>query len=123
MSLANHSGRALTRRSFTAAAAATVAFPYVANAQAAKPIKMGAPMPLTGRYSREALYCVDGYRLWAKHINEMGYSYGNEYLPDRQPGLVKGRKVDMTILDDTSDPTTGARLMTYLVYNTKVDLL
>ena len=123
MSSADDPSRRLTRRSLMAAAAGTIGFPYVAIAQAAKPIKIGAPMPLTGRYSREALYCVDGYRLWAKHINEMGYSYGNEHLPDREPGLVKGRKVDMTILDDTSDPTTGARLMTYLIYNTKVDLL
>ena len=80
-------------------------------------------MPLTGRYSREAIYCVDGYRLWAKHINEMGYSYGNEDLPDRDPGLIKGRKIDMSILDDTSDPTTGARLMTHLIHGEKVDLI
>jgi hypothetical protein len=43
-----------------------------------KPIRIGASMPLTGRYTREAIYCVDGYKLWAKHINEMGYSFGNE---------------------------------------------
>jgi branched-chain amino acid transport system substrate-binding protein len=123
MSSANRPSRGVTRRSFMATAAGTVALPYVASAQPAKPIKMGAPMPLTGRFSRMAIYCIDGYRLWAKHINEMGYSYGNEHLPHHGPGLIQGRKVELTILDDTSDPTTGARLMTYLIYNTKVDLL
>ena len=78
------------------------------SARAAKPIRIGCPMPLTGRYSREALYCVEGYKLWAKHINEKGYSYGNEGLPHREPGLIGGRKVELTILDDTSDPTQGA---------------
>ena len=90
---------------------------------ASKPIRIGCPMPLTGRYSREALYCVEGYKLWAKHINEMGYSHGNEELPHAGPGLIDGRKVELTILDDTSDPTQGARLMLHLIHNEKVDLL
>ena len=93
------------------------------SARAAKPIKIGCPMPLTGRYSREALYCVEGYKLWAKHINEKGYSYGNEKLPHSEPGLINGRKVELTVLDDTSDPTQGARLMLHLIHNQKVDLL
>ena len=93
------------------------------SARAAKPIKIGCPMPLTGRYSREALYCVEGYKLWAKHINEKGYSYGNEKLPHSGPGLIDGRKVELTVLDDTSDPTQGARLMLHLIHNQKVDLL
>lgn len=123
--LGPHDG--LTRRTFVAAAgsvaASALAMPGMARGQAAKPIRIGAPMPLTGRYSREALYCVQGYRLWAKHINEMGYSYGNEHLPHKEPGFINGRKVELTILDDTSDPTTGARLMTHLVHSEKVDLL
>ena len=123
MSLSASSRQKVTRRVFFAATAGLVAAPHIVKAQAAKPIKMGGPMPLTGRYSREAGYCVQGYRLWAKHINEMGYSYGNEHLPDRAPGLIKGRKVEMTILDDASDPTTGARLMTHLVHGEKVDLI
>jgi len=106
-----------------AAGAIALDAPAVVRAQDQKPIKIGGPMPMTGRYSREALYCVQGYRLWAKHINEMGHSYSNEHLPDRDPGLIKGRKVEMTILDDASDPTTGARLMTHLVHGEKVDLL
>src|SRR4051812_12006851 len=88
-----------TRRAFVAAAGSMIAAPHIAHAQSAKPIKMGGPMPLTGRYSREAMYCVEGYRLWAKHINEMGFSYGNERLPKSGPGLIGGRKVEMTILD------------------------
>jgi branched-chain amino acid transport system substrate-binding protein len=114
----------LTRRGFVTASAAglgTIVAPSILKAQ--QPIKVGASMPLTGRYSREALYCVEGYRLWAKHINEMGYSYGNEDLPDTEPGLIGGRMIDLTVLDDASDPTTGARLVTHLINSENVDLL
>jgi branched-chain amino acid transport system substrate-binding protein len=115
----------LTRREIIAAAASvgTLAIPGIASGQANRPIRIGASMPLTGRYSREALYCVEGYRLWAKHINELGYSYGNEHLPHKEPGLIDGRKVELTILDDASDPTTGSRLMNQLAFGEKVDLL
>lgn len=118
----------LTRRAVLAVAGSiagsgVMARPRIAFGQAGKPIRIGAAMPLTGRYSREALYCVEGYKLWAKHVNEIGHSHGNEHLPDKDPGLIKGRKVELTILDDTSDPTTGARLMTHLVHSEKVDLL
>ena len=88
-----------------------------------RPIRIGASMPLTGRFSREANYCLEGYRLWAKHINELGYSYGNESLSDKKPGLLNGRKVELTVLDDASDPTTGARLVTRLIHDEKIDLL
>src|SRR4051794_12598821 len=112
-----------TRRALVAGAGTMMLASRIAGAQTTKPIKMGGPMPLTGRYSREAMYCIEGYRLWAKHINEMGFSYGNEHLANSGPGLIGGRKVEMTILDDTSDPTTGARLMTHLVHSEKVDLI
>jgi branched-chain amino acid transport system substrate-binding protein len=116
----------VTRRAFVAATTLSLGWataPRILNAQDKKPIKLGGSMPLTGRYSREAMYCVEGYRLWAKHINEMGYSYGNEDLPHAGPGLIDGRKVEMAILDDASDPTTGARLMSHLITNEKVDLM
>jgi branched-chain amino acid transport system substrate-binding protein len=115
----------VTRRTFVAGTAlglGMAAAPRALRAQDKKPIRFGGSMPLTGRYSREALYCVDGYRLWAKHINDMGYSYGNEDLPHSGPGLL-GRKVEMNILDDASDPTTGARLMSHLIGDEKVDML
>ncbi len=96
---------------------------YVIGQASKKPIKIGGPMPFTGRYSRSAAYAIDGYKLWAKHINEMGYSYGNEHLPDKKPGLIDGRKVEVKLLDDASDPTTGARLMMHLIYAEKMDLL
>jgi branched-chain amino acid transport system substrate-binding protein len=114
----------ITRRQFvTAAAVAATATPSLLKAQDKKPIRIGGSMSMTGRYSREAMYCVEGYRLWAKHINEMGYSYGNEDLPHGGSGLIDGRKVEMNILDDASDPTTGARLMSHLITGEKVDLL
>jgi branched-chain amino acid transport system substrate-binding protein len=118
--------RSITRRCFVRAAAVglgATAAPALLKAQDKKPIRIGGSMSMTGRYSREAMYCVEGYRLWAKHINEMGYSYGNEHLPHAGPGLIDGQKVEMTILDDASDPTTGARLMSHLISGEKVDLL
>lgn len=124
-------GKRINRRTFlmTASAAGAVlglgGLPgsYVLAGETRKPIKIGGPMPITGRYSRAALYAVEGYKLWAKHINEMGYSYGNEHLPDRKPGLIDGRRVEVSILDDASDPTTGARLMTHLIHSEKADFL
>lgn len=110
------------------ASAATAGLTYVttpyAAAQGGKtPIKIGGPMPLTGRYSRAAEDAINGYRLWAKHVNERGYSIGNENLPRSGPGLIDGRPVEVSILDDTSDPTAGARLMLHLVHSVKADLL
>ena len=62
MPSANRTQQGVTRRTFIAAAAGAVAAPHAVSAQTAKPIKMGGPMPLTGRYSREAFYCVQGYK-------------------------------------------------------------
>jgi hypothetical protein len=55
----------LTRRAVLAAAssiagAGVLARSRIAVAEPGKPIKIGAAMPLTGRYSREARYCVEG---------------------------------------------------------------
>lgn len=124
-------GKTISRRTFLKAASGTgVALglggglaPYVIAGEGRRAIKIGGPMPITGRYSRAALYSLEGYKLWAKHINEMGYSYGNEHLPGRKPGLIDARKVELSILDDASDPTSGARLMTHLIHSEKVDLL
>lgn len=124
-------GKEITRRKFLKVASASgvavglswVTGPYVVGKEAKRPIKIGGPMPYTGRYSRVSQDAINGYKLWAKHINEMGYSYGNEHLPRKGPGLIDGRPVEVHILDDASDPTTGARLMMHLVNAEKVDLL
>lgn len=115
LKIASASGMALGLGSLTG--------PYVIGQTTKKPIKIGVSWSLTGRYARGARYCVEGYQLWAKHINEMGYSYGNEHLPRKGPGLIDGRPVELVILDDASDPTTGARLAQHLIAGEKVDLL
>ncbi len=121
-------GRIGRRTLLKAASAATIGLTSPAARSAfaqgaGAPIKIGGPMPLTGRYSRAAEDAVNGYRLWAKQINERGYSDGNEHLPHTGAGLIDGRPVEVNILDDNSDPTTGARLMLHLVHSEKCDLL
>lgn len=88
-----------------------------------KPIKIGAAISLTGKYARSGQEQYKGYQLWVKHVNELGYSYGKADLPNTgKPGLM-GRPVELIVLDDRSDPTTGVRLYNELIYGRKVDLL
>ena len=58
--------------------------------QSQKPIKVGASVPLTGDFSSDGKYLKQGYDLWAATINKHG-------------GLL-GRKVEMDIVNDNSDP-------------------
>ena len=121
--------KGINRREFlrkTAAGAALIAVismaPGLAWAQN-KPIKIGASISLTGKYARTGEEQKRGYELWAKHINNVGYSLGKGNLPHKNPGLIHGRPVELIVLDDRSDPTTGVRLFNELIYNRKVDFL
>jgi len=73
------------------------------------PIKIGAAVSLTGSFSRSGMDQKMGYELWQEKINESG-------------GLL-GRKVELVIYDDRSEPMTGARLYEKLITDDKVDLL
>ncbi|HKY09880.1 MAG TPA: amino acid ABC transporter substrate-binding protein [Candidatus Binatia bacterium] len=66
-------------------------------------IKVGAVVPLTGRYAALGSQVKTGYELGVQHINAAGgVSVGGKKL-----------KIEMTMLDDESDPTkTVARLET-----------
>src|SRR5699024_8935850 len=78
---------------------------------------------LTGKYARSGEEQHKGYKLWAEHVNKLGHSYGKGDLPNTgKPGLL-GRPVELIVLDDRSDPTTGVRLYNELVYDREVDLL
>jgi len=88
-----------------------------------EPIKIGASLSLTGKYARTGEEQRRGYDLWAMHINNVGYSLGKGNLPHKEPGLIDGRPVELILLDDRSDPTTGVRLFNELIYNRKVDFL
>lgn len=119
----------LTRRNFikTTGAVAVGAIMTgrmpAAFAQQQKPLRIGASISLTGKYARSGEEQHKGYMLWAEHVNELGHSYGKADLPNTgEPGLL-GRPVELIVLDDRSDPTTGVRLYNELIYDRQVDLL
>ena len=72
----------------TAAAAAVVA--------AARPIKVGASLPLTGEFSEPGKAAQQGYKVWEAIVNEKG-------------GLIDGRNVEMVIKDDALEPEHDRR--------------
>lgn len=119
----------MKRREFlrkTAVVAACIALVGMASGLAwagKKPIKIGASISLTGKYARTGEEQRRGYELWMQHVNSVGYSLGKGNLPHKEPGLIDGRPVELVVLDDRSDPTTGVRLFNELIYNRKVDLL
>jgi branched-chain amino acid transport system substrate-binding protein len=85
---------------------ALLATPLVAHAQ---PIRIGASLPLTGTYAAGGQDVHRGYQLCVKHMNEKG--------------AVLGRKLDLVLYDDGSDPATAIRLYEKLITQDKVDLV
>ncbi len=71
------------------------------------PIKFGASLSLTGTYSALGQNQERGYELCVKHTNEKGG--------------VLGRKIEMVLYDDKSEPATGVRLYERLITQDKVD--
>jgi branched-chain amino acid transport system substrate-binding protein len=78
-------------------------------AQNTNPVKIGASISLTGKDARIGKELQQGYLLWQEQVNAKG-------------GIL-GRQVDMTILDDTSDPETASKLYEKLISEDKVDLV
>src|SRR4051794_11387484 len=76
---------------------------------AAKPLKIGASLPLTGDFSEPGKAAKQGYEVWASMINEKG-------------GL-QGRKVQLVIKDDASNQNTVVSDYNALISQDKVDLL
>src|SRR4051794_41725563 len=75
----------------------------------AKPLKIGASLPLTGDFSEPGKAAEQGYQVWAKMINDKG-------------GLL-GRKVELVIKDDASNQNTVVSDYNALISQDKVDLL
>jgi branched-chain amino acid transport system substrate-binding protein len=73
------------------------------------PVKIGVSISSTGALSKTAKTTLAGYQLWAKQVNAGG-------------GLL-GRKVELIVLDDQSDPATGTKLYEKLITQDKVDLV
>lgn len=74
-----------------------------------KPIVIGASLSLTGSYERYGKNIQQAYELWKDEVNARG-------------GLL-GRRVELKIYDDQSEPETGARLYEKLITDDKADLL
>ena len=95
----------LSRRGMLGLTAATAASALTEGwrtpVAAADPIKIGASLSLTGRFSDSAKYVQEGYVLWADDVNAKG-------------GL-NGRPAQVIIYDDESNPDTGRVLAERLI--------
>ncbi|HEY8486479.1 MAG TPA: amino acid ABC transporter substrate-binding protein [Limnochordales bacterium] len=120
-------GGGIGRRELLKAGAGALGAAWMASTRgvrgAERPIRIGASLSLTGRYARTGEEQYRGYQLWVEHINRFGASFGKENLPNRSERGLLGRPVELVVLDDRSDPTTGVRLYNELVYRHGVDLL
>ena len=89
------------------AVAPSIAIVSVAAAQ--KPIRIGATLAQTGVYAVPGQNQLRGYQLCAKYVNDKGG--------------VLGRKLQLVIYDDGSDPVTAVGLYERLVTRDRVDLV
>jgi branched-chain amino acid transport system substrate-binding protein len=88
-----------------ALAAAVLAAGLPAAAQG--PIRLGASLSLTGTYAKLGNYQHEGYKLCVKQANDRGG--------------VLGRKIELVLYDDQSNPSTAVRLYEKLITEDKVD--
>ena len=94
--------RLVTLLSFLLGAVAPVA-------EAQPPIRIGATLSQTGAYAALGQNTLRGYQLCVKHLNEKGG--------------VLGRKLELVVYDDASDPATAVRLYETLITQDKVHLV
>jgi len=78
-------------------------------AEAQPPFRIGASLAQTGVYAAPGQNLLRGYQLCVKHMNDKGG--------------VLGRKLELVVYDDGSDPATAARLYEKLITQDKVDLV
>ena len=100
----SHAGKVL-------AVAVLVALAWVVapGAEAQPPIRIGATLSQTGLYAAPGQNQLRGYQLCVKHLNDKG-------------GVV-GRKLELVLYEDGSDPATAVRLYERLITQDKVDLV
>ncbi len=84
-----------------------IALAWASPAGAQQSIRIGASIAMSGRDAVQGGYVRDGYLLCQKHVNEKG-------------GLL-GRRVELVIRDDGSDPKAAAALYEKLIVEDKVD--
>ncbi len=92
------------------AAPVTAAQPTTAAARSQNgSIRVGASLPLTGRFSDPGIAARNGYAVWVKMVNDQG-------------GLL-GRKVELTVVDNASKQDTAVADYEKLITVDKVDLV
>jgi branched-chain amino acid transport system substrate-binding protein len=79
------------------------------SAQAQAPLRIGASLSQTGPYAPLALNQLRGYQLCVKHVNEKGG--------------VLGRRIELIVEDDQSEPAVAARIYQKLIGQDKVDAI
>ena len=94
---------------FAVAVLVALAWAVAPVAEAQAPIRIGASLSLTGTYAAIGQNQHRGYRLCIKQMNDKGG--------------VLGRKLELVLHDDSSDPATAARLYEKLMTQDKVDLV
>jgi branched-chain amino acid transport system substrate-binding protein len=100
----SHAGRVL---SVTVLMALAWAIAPVTEATA--PIRIGASLSLTGTYAALGQNQNRGYQLCVKHVNDKGG--------------VLGKKLELVLYDDGSDPATAVRLYEKLIAQDKAELV
>jgi len=94
---------------FTVAVLVALAWAIAPVADAEPTIRIGATLSLTGTYAALSQSLHRSYQLCVKDINEKGG--------------VLGRKLELVLHDDSSDPATAVRLYEQLIAQEKVDLV
>jgi len=78
-------------------------------AEAQPPIRIGASLSLTGTYAEPGQARDRGYRLCVKHTNDKGGALG--------------RKLELIVEDDRSEPATAVRIYERLITQNKVEAI
>ena len=94
---------------FAVAGLVALAWAVAPVAEAQPPIRIGATLAQTGVDATIGQARLPGYQLCVKHTNDKGG--------------VLGRKLELLVYDDRSDPATAVRLYEKLITQDKVDLV
>jgi branched-chain amino acid transport system substrate-binding protein len=88
---------------------AALAWALAPVAEAQLPIRVGASASVTGTYAAPGQNQLRGYQLCVKHTNEKGG--------------VLGRRLELVVEDDRSEPATAVHIYERLITQEKVDLV
>jgi len=101
--------RTSARAFMVAAVSAAASLGLVAPSPAQQPVRVGASLSQTGTYAPFGPIQLRGYQLCIKHTNDKGG--------------VLGRKLELVVEDDQSQPATAARIYDKLITQDKVEAI